>query len=53
MNKDGVSRKQFTKTDVKHFKSGALAAITNIAEKEYTSYCNGKKEFLHEDFVHA
>ena len=30
VNKDGVSRRGFTVTDVKHYKSGALRAIKNI-----------------------
>ena len=30
MNKHGVSRRWFTKADVKHFKSGALRTTTNI-----------------------
>ena len=35
MNKHGVSRRCFTETDVKHFKSGALRTITNIVHE----YC--------------
>ena len=30
VNNQGVFRRWFTETDVKHFKSGALQAITNI-----------------------
>ena len=43
MNKHGVSARQITGTDVKHFKSGALKTIPNIAEKEYTFYDKLKK----------
>ena len=38
MNKYGVSRRWFTETDEKNFKSGTLTTITNITEKEYTFY---------------
>ena len=31
MNKHGVSRRWFTETDVKYFKSGELRTITNKA----------------------
>ena len=30
VNNHGISRKWFTETDVKHFKSGALRTITDI-----------------------
>ena len=40
MNKHGLSRRQFTETDAKHFKSGALTIIT---DKDYTSYGKLKK----------
>ena len=43
MNKHGLSRRQFTETDVKHFKSGALTIITDIPQKDYTSYGKLKK----------
>ena len=43
MNIHGVSRRWITETDVKHFKSGTLRAITNVAEKEYTFYGQLKK----------
>ena len=33
MSDHGVSRRWFTKTDVKHFTSGALRAITNITKR--------------------
>ena len=42
MRKHGVSRKWFTETNVKHFKTGALRAITNIAE-EYILHGKVKK----------
>ena len=45
VNKHAVSRRWFTETDVKHFKSSALRIITNIAEK-YTFHSKLKKEFL-------
>ena len=32
VNKHGVSRNCITEADVKHFKSGALRTITNVAE---------------------
>ena len=44
MNKHGVSRRQFTETDVKHFKSGALKTITNTVVKEYILYDKLKKK---------
>ena len=47
MNNHGVCRRCITETDVRHFKSGALRAITNIAEKEYASY--GKLIYMHTD----
>ena len=37
---------QLSETDVKHLKSKLIRTITNIAEKEYTSYGKIKKEFL-------
>ena len=46
MNKHVVSRRWFTETDVKHFKSGALKKMTNIAHKEHTPFhCKLKKFF--------
>ena len=50
MNNHGVCRRCITETDVKHFKSGALRAITNIAEKEYASY--GKLIYMH-TYIHT
>ena len=35
VNKHGVSRRQFTEADVKHFKSAALRTITNITTSSY------------------
>ena len=43
VNKHGDSRKWFTETVFKHFKSGALKTITNVAKKEYTFWVNWKK----------
>ena len=43
VNNHGVSRRWFTETDVKHFKSGGLRTITNITR----SIINWKKKFLH------
>ena len=46
----------FTGTDVKHFKSGALRTVINIAEKEYSFYGKLKKRILShvyfKDFAH-
>ena len=53
VNKHGVSRRQFTEADVKHFKSGALRTITNITT---SSYGKLKKripsQVYFKDFVH-
>ena len=38
MNKHGFSRRWFTETHVKHFKSGALRTFLSIMEKEYMVY---------------
>ena len=35
MNKHGVSRESFTENNVKHFKNGAIRAITNITYGKY------------------
>ena len=43
LNNHGVSRRWFTETDVKHFKSGGLGIITNITR----NMVNWKKEFFH------
>ena len=43
VNNHRASRRWFTETDVKHFKSGASRTITNITR----SMVNWKKEFLH------
>ena len=46
MNKHIVSRRWFTETDVKYFKSAALKKMTNIAHKEHTPFhCKLKKKF--------
>ena len=42
MNNQGISRRCFTETDVKDFKSGVLRTITNITR----SILNWKKQFL-------
>ena len=41
MNEHRVSRKWFTETDIKHFKSGVLRTIINITR----SVVNRKQEF--------
>ena len=54
VNIHGVSRRWITETDVKHFKSGTLRAITNVAEKEYTFYGQLKKinsQVYFKDFI--
>ena len=54
MNIHGVSRRWITETDVKHFKSGTLRAITDVAEKEYTFYGQLKKiasQVYFKDFI--
>ena len=47
MNKHGVSRRWFAKTDVKYFKSDALRIITNTTGKEYTLCGKMKEKILH------
>ena len=43
MNKDGLSRRECTVTDVKHYMSGALRTIKNITR----SMVNWKNKFVH------
>ena len=38
VNNHGLSRRWIADTEIKHLKSGAFRTITNIAEKESTSY---------------